>query len=142
MYKIRKLEDDEIELALSICFVEMVNNTAFREFKDNADNYINLARKYHIYNSTVYYGLFFSDELIGVIELSDNYINQLAIRSTYQKKGLGAYLLNSTVMCDKKIMVDAALEAVGFYEKLGFVKCSESEVLKPSVKMKRIGGIK
>ena len=145
-YKIRKLEENEIELALVLSFNEMINNTAFRKFKDNEEKariaYIKLAKKHHIYNSTEYYGLFLSDELIGVIEICDNYINQLAIRSAYQKKGLGGYLLNSTVVCDKKIMVDAAREAVWFYEKLGFVKCSESEVLKPSIKMKRIGGIK
>ena len=146
MYKIRRLEENEIEVALSLSFDEMINNTAFRKFKAYEEKakktYINMAVKYHVYNSTEYYGLFLDDELIGVIELSDNYINQLAIKSNYQKKGLGSFLLNSSVKQDEMVMVDAALETVEFYEKLGFVCCSFSKENKPSVKMKRIGGIK
>lgn len=146
MYKIRRLEENEIEVALSLSFDEMINNTAFRKFKTYEEKakktYINMAVKHHVYNSTEYYGLFLDNELIGVIELSDNYINQLAIKSNYQKKGLGSFLLNSSVKQDEKVMVDAALEAVEFYKKLGFVCCSPSKENKPSVKMKRIGGIK
>jgi len=146
MYEIRKLVDNEIDKALLLSFDEMINNTAFRKFKDYEEKarvtYVNLAKKHHIYNFTEYYGLFLENELVGVIEVSDNYINQLAIKSDYQRKGLGSFLIKNSVDFNKKIIVDAAVEAVEFYERLGFVCCSETIQSKTSVRMKRIGGIK
>lgn len=142
MYEIRKLYDEELVDAIDMCFEILVRYTAFRKYakyKDKAKkHYISLVLKEHNINNSVFYGLFMEDEIIGVIQYVDNYIMQFVVKDEYQKMGYGSLLLNNSIKSEKDIIVDAAIEAIGFYEKNGFIKLNEVKKDKHCVKMKKI----
>lgn len=82
-------------------------------------------------NEEKYYG-YYIDELVGVISLrNDGYIKFLFIDKNYQKKGIGkqliAYVTKQAIDNDiKYLTLDSSLSNVSFYERLGFIKTSNS----------------
>ncbi|MNF36440.1 Acetyltransferase (GNAT) family protein [compost metagenome] len=92
--------------------------------------------------TTVHFGLFDENNLIGVISIFEAknklfpeerqfQIRGMAVLKEYQKKGLGATLVNH---CEKYcldnnadlIWFNARTEATGFYEKMGYQKIGAS----------------
>jgi predicted GNAT family N-acyltransferase len=88
--------------------------------------------------TTQHFGLYFNQELVGIISLFKNNIpnfiekNQyqirgMAVMENQQKKDFGkALILHSEAFCKKQkvdlIWFNARVEAVGLYEKMGYKK--------------------
>lgn len=122
--------DDKFNIAMNI------RNTVFElEQGAIAEEEID---KYDLSDKTVYLLIFYNNEpcATGRIAFTDNgvKIGRIAVLKSQRGKGTGKYLVEQ--LCDKavelgakEIFVDSQLHAVGFYERLGFEKTGESEIM-------------
>lgn len=82
-------------------------------------------------DSMDHFGMFENDKLVGEISLANegSYIVWLFIDGKYHGKGIGRRLIQLAInRCKSDVLaVHAAQPSVGFYEKLGFKKCSNME---------------
>lgn len=116
--------------------IQKIRNDVF-ELEQGA----NANEEFDYYDScddTVFALVFIEDEPVAtgrIVLLSNGYkIGRIAVLKTYRGYGLGKMLVTS--LCEKayqmgatEIYVDSQLHAVGFYEKLGFEKYSDSIVI-------------
>ncbi|WP_281226769.1 GNAT family N-acetyltransferase [Flavobacterium aquiphilum] len=96
--------------------------------------------------STSHFGYYINDDLVGIISVfktnnnsfSDDIqyqIRGMAVLESYQKKGIGESLVkHCEIYCNEQqadlIWFNARTAAVGFYEKLGYVKVGEAFEIK------------
>jgi len=86
-------------------------------------------------DKATHFGLFFNDQIVSAISLfscgQNVRFRKFATLETFQNKGLGSKLLQFVIDDSReqgyeKIWCDARSGALGFYEKFGFTKFSDS----------------
>ena len=94
---IKRIQNEELEIAIKLCFDIYVESTKFRKFANNYElflkNYIDIAFEYYLENKSAYYGYYINDLLVGVIEVNNNYINQLVVKKEYRHNNIGRELV-------------------------------------------------
>ena len=139
---IRKILDEDIESAIKFCFDIYIEETKFRKFANNYELflkcYIDISLEYLYENNTKYYGYYIDDLLVGVIEVNNNYINQLTVKKEYRYNNIGRKLVSFIEKEIDSIEVDAFYSSVPFYEKLGFIPIDNLIKEKNSIKMVKI----
>lgn len=140
---IRKLNDEEVDAALEFSFHQLIDTTQFFKFKDYYDlalkKYKELARNYHQENNTLFIGYYLEDKLVGLLEINDCYINQIAVDRNFRNQGIGYNLFFFAIRNKKDgeiVCLDAAMNSVHYYEKWGFVINGELNKKTNSIKMK------
>lgn len=138
---IRRIQDEELEGAIKLCFDIYIEETKFRKFACNYDlflkNYIDISFEYYLKNKSNYYGYYIDGLLVGVIEVNNNYINQLVVKKEYRNNNIGRELVSFIEKEIDSIEVDAFYSSIPFYEKLGFVSINSLIKEKNSVKMRK-----
>jgi len=84
------------------------------------------------FNSSIYKSIkaILNNEIIGYIAWRNgNYIAQLYVKSEYQYIGVGKRLVKEMLLVSesKTVELKSSINAVGFYEKLGFKAASEEQ---------------
>ena len=127
-YTYKKLESfEELENAYKLCFYTFLECTEFFKYESNDESSLNLFKvlsmNYHKEHNTTVLGSFYNNELIGMIEINNCYINYLAVKSKYQHLGIGHKLfMEATKDKDEKtqIFVYADKFAINTYKSWGF----------------------
>lgn len=138
----REIEPGEEEAACRLvleCFDEFVAPGYSQEGVTEFKKYVNSAvLKSRLHNSESFVLLAVNvDELVGIIEIrSFNHVSLLFVKKDFHKKGIARQLLNLAL---KKCIhhntqlefvdVNSSPNAVGVYEKLGFIKTGSEQVI-------------
>lgn len=142
---IKDIYEEEIDTALEFSFNQLIDTTQFFKFKGYynlaLEKYKELAKNYHQENNTLFIGYYLENKLVGLLEINDCYINQIAVDSNFRNQGIG-YNLFFYAIHNKEdgeiICLDAAIDSIHYYENWGFVINGELNKKTNSIKMKYI----
>lgn len=94
----------------------------FKRYNDDEENF----------RAFMIQGAFINDKLVGVLALKDDgkHVSLFFVDKTYHRQGIGKRLFEFALKYNRAgvITVNSSPYAVGFYEKLGFVKTDDERV--------------
>ena len=127
MMKIRKMEDRDVQLLADIWLKASLKAHDFIP-KDYWINNKSLMVEKYLPNSEVYVAEK-SDDVLGFIALSENYIASIFVDTEQQGKGIGSLLLNYAKNLRTELTLNVYQkneESVNFYKSKNFIILSES----------------
>lgn len=131
---IKEIPQNQIEEAFGLCFCELVKYTIFSNFEpfsiEGQNIHITISKNYYNYHNTLVLGAYHNNDLVGVLEINDNYINQVAVIDEFKHQGIGYHLFLKAIenKTDKtEIYLTADKSAIETYKKWGFTSIEDEK---------------